>query len=178
MIDHHLPTIATQAAGPGAVGPRLALLTALTLVGLSAGFFVAYISSVTRGLADVSDAAYVETFQAINASVRNPLFGIVFFGSVPALALAIATNWSTATPPRRILMAVSLPLYLAVIVITGTGNVPLNNDLADVVVTSPDIATQARLVFENDWNRFNLARTFAVVASFVTLAAAAVLTDD
>ena len=178
MFDPPTSTLAADGSSLTTGGARLVLLTAITLVGLSAGFFVAYISSVTRGLGNVGDVAYVETFQAINESVRNPLFGIVFFGSVPALALAIAANWSTASTPRRTLMALALPLYLAVIVITGTGNVPLNNDLADVVVTNPEVATQARAAFEADWNRYNLARTIAVVASFIAITAAAVLTDD
>ncbi|MEZ5376119.1 MAG: anthrone oxygenase family protein [Acidimicrobiales bacterium] len=176
--DHTTSTIATTATESAGSAARLALLGAITLVGLSAGFFVAYLSSVTRGLAEVGDTAYVETFQAINASVRNPLFGLVFFGPVPALVLAIATNWAAASTPRRVLMAAALPLYLATIAITGTGNVPLNNDLAEVVVSSPEVAAAARAAFEDDWNRFNLMRTVAVVASFVSLGAAATLVDD
>ncbi|MEZ5230539.1 MAG: DUF1772 domain-containing protein [Acidimicrobiales bacterium] len=102
----------------------------------------------------------------------------MFFGPVPALVLAIATNWAAASTPRRVLMAAALPLYLATIAITGTGNVPLNNDLAEVVVSSPEVAAAARAAFEDDWNRFNLMRTVAVVASFVSLGAAATLVDD
>ena len=74
----------------------MTLLLATILVGLSAGFFFTYEASVTLGLAEVSDVAYVETFQAINETVRNPAFGIVFFGSIPAMALAIAMSWTTA----------------------------------------------------------------------------------
>lgn len=180
---HSHPSPATPASSvvrsaPARSAARLSLVAATTLVGLSAGFFVAYVSSVTRGLADVSDVTYVETFQAINASVRNPLFGMIFFGSVPALVVAIGLNWTAASPVRRILLVLSLPLYLAVIMVTGTGNVPLNNDLADLVVSSPEMATQARSVFEQDWNRLNLVRTLLAVASFASLAAASVFTDE
>ncbi len=178
MLNHLTSTSPPGDTNAHLTGARLTMILAITLVGLSAGFFVAYISSVTRGLADVSDVTYVETFKALNESVRNPLFALIFFGSVPALIVALAVNWSTATTPRRVLMAAALPLYLAVIAITGTGNVPLNNELADVVVTSPADATAARANFEDDWNRSNLARTIAVVCSFAALASAAVLSDD
>ena len=153
----------------------LALLAATVLAGLSAGFFFTYEASVTLGLADVSDVTYVETFQAINETIRNPAFGIVFFGSIPAIAVAIITNWKSASPATRALLAAALPLYLIGLIITGTGNVPLNNELADVEITSSAVATAARANFENQWNKLNLLRSLAVGASFVVLATASVL---
>lgn len=157
--------------------PRMALLVATVLAGLSAGFFFTYEASVTLGLADVSDVAYVETFQAINETIRNPAFGIVFFGSIPAIALAIAANWRTATQIPRMLMASALPLYLVGLMITGTGNVPLNDDLADVETITPAFAADARADFEDDWNQLNLLRGFAVGGSFIALATASALTQ-
>lgn len=152
--------------------PRWALLVAATLAGLSAGFFFTYEASVTLALADVSDTTYVETFQAINETVRNPAFGLVFFGSIPAIALAIAVNWRTAGRLPRVAMASALVLYLVGLMITGTGNVPLNETLAAVDVTSPAVAGSARADFEDDWNRLNLLRAVAIGASFIALVSA------
>lgn len=157
--------------------PRLALLVATVLVGLSAGFFFTYEASITLGLAEVSDVAYVQTFQSINETVRNPAFGIVFFGSIPAIALAIAMNWRRSPLFARILLCAAAPLYLLGLMITGTGNVPLNNDLADVVNTTPEAAALARAAFEDDWNRLNLLRAIAVGASFAALAAASLFPE-
>ena len=154
---------------------RFAVLVATILVGLSAGFFFSYEASVTLGLADVSDVAYIEAFQAINETVRNPAFGLVFFGSIPAIALAITANWKTISPVPRILLAAALPLYLTGLIITGTGNVPLNNDLADVENISPATAAEARAEFEDEWNQLNLLRTLSVGASFACLATASIL---
>jgi uncharacterized membrane protein len=67
---------------------RLTLLVATVPAGMTAGCFFAYEVSVTRALADVDDTIYVATFQAINDTIRNAAFGIVFFGTVPAIALA------------------------------------------------------------------------------------------
>lgn len=154
---------------------RFSLLVATVLVGLSAGFFFTYEASVTLGLADVSDLAYVETFQAINETVRNPAFGVVFFGSIPAIVLAVAANWKTISTVARILLAAALPLYLIGLIITGTGNVPLNNDLADVEDITAATATEARAEFEDDWNQLNLLRALSIGASFSCLAMASIL---
>ncbi len=149
---------------------RWALLLATILTGLSAGFFFTYEASVTLALAEVSDQAYVEAFQAINETVRTPAFGLVFFGAIPAIALAIALNWKTVARLPRIVMTVAAPLYLAGLLITGAGNVPLNDDLATVELTSPAVAAEARVDFEDDWNRLNLLRSLAIGASFAALA--------
>jgi len=160
--------------------PRLVLVLATVLAGLSAGFFFTYEASVTLGLADVGDEAYVETFQAINETIRNPGFGIVFFGSIPAIALAIALNWRSIPAMARAFMTAALPLYLAGVVITATGNVPLNNDLADIALAgvedmAPAIAAEARADFEDDWNRLNLLRTITFGASFAALVTGATM---
>lgn len=154
---------------------RLTLLLATVLTGLSAGFFFTYEASVTLALAEVSDVTYVETVQAINDTVRNPAFGIVFFGSIPAIALALAANWRTVSLIPRILMTAALPLYLAGLLVTGTGNVPLNEDLAVVNITSPAVATEARSSFEDEWNDLNLIRSLAIAGSFISLVAAGLL---
>ena len=155
-------------------GSKLSLLVAVVLCGLSAGFFFTYEASVTLGLADVDDETYVTLFQAINDNIRNPAFAATFFGSLPAIVVALAFNWNRGSVRRR-LIAGSLALYAALIAITGTGNVPLNNDLADYTVITAESAAEARAAFEDDWNRLNLLRTIAVTAGFVLLATAAVI---
>ena len=171
---NHQRIASNRRPSPGTLG-RVTVLVATVLAGLAAGFFFTYEASVTLGLDQVGDVAYVETFQAINETVQNPAFGIVFFGSIPAIALAVAANWKTAPPDARILLAIALPLYLAGLIITGTGNVPLNDDLAAVAIITPESAAAARAAFEDDWNQLNLLRGLAVGASFVSLAIACIL---
>lgn len=140
--------------------------------GLSAGFFFTYQVSVVRGLALVDDANYVESFQAINATIRNAPFGIVFFGTVPSLAAALVVLRG-ASRPTRVLSAVALALSIAVVAITFAGNVPLNEQLAEAG-SSPAAAPAAREAFETTWNRLNLARTVCSVGAAVAMAAAVV----
>lgn len=149
--------------------PRGTLALATLLAGLSAGFFFAFQFSVTAGLANVDDATYVRTFQEINEAVSNPAFATVFFGAVPAIAVSFALNWRTQNRAGRGLFAVALGLYLVGLAITGIGNVPLNDALGAVTVDSADSAADARLAFEDEWNRFNLLRTLAIGASFALL---------
>lgn len=154
---------------------RLAVVFATLLVGLSAGFFFTYEASVTLALADVGDVTYVESFQAINETVRNPAFGLVFFGSIPAIAIAIALNWRSLSSVPRGLFAAALPLYLVGLMITGVGNVPLNDELADYGELTPALAAEARSDFESSWNGLNLLRALAIGASFTALAGASML---
>jgi uncharacterized membrane protein len=148
---------------------RLILLLAIVLTGLSAGFFYTYEISVTPGLAEISDVSYVETFQSINNTIRSPGFGIVFFGSIPALGLAAAVNWRNANQPARWLLGAGLVLYLTGLAITGTGSVPLNEELAELATVTPASAADARAAFEDSWNRLHLIRTIAFAASFLAV---------
>ena len=87
---------------------RVIAIITTVLVGLSAGFFVAYEVSVTVGLAEVDDVTYVHTFQAINATIRNVGFATIFFGSIPAgllelvMCRAVTCSSTTATMPNAI----------------------------------------------------------------------------
>lgn len=147
------------------------------LTGLSAGFFYAYESSVTRGLSEVDDDAYVHTFQAINETIQNPLFGLVFFGALPALLVANALHQQRTWSPKRLLLALAPLLYVVGMAITVTGNVPLNDELAVADPSTAATAFEAREAFEDDWNRLNGYRTIAFVGSFAAVAAALPLAE-
>ncbi|MGH1492991.1 MAG: DUF1772 domain-containing protein [Acidimicrobiales bacterium] len=169
----------TKAVPPAFSVRQLTLLIATVLTGLSAGFFYTYSVSVTRGLAAISDAAYLETFQSINATIRTPAFALIFFGPIPAIILAIVANRSARSTVARWLIALALPLYIAAFLVTFAGNVPLNNELAEVVNATPAEMAEARDDFEDLWNLLNLIRTGFVLAGFAALATAGLLpTDD
>ncbi len=153
--------------------PKALLLSAVALIGLCAGFFYAYEASVTLGLARVDDVTYVTTFQALNETIRNPAFGLVFFGAVPVTVGALVANWDHGSLRRRLIGA-GLCLYLTGMAVTVAGNVPLNNGLAELSAVEPDSAAAARAVFERDWNRLNLTRTIAFTAGFALLTIASV----
>lgn len=162
------PTSTEPSSVAGAV-----LGVATVLAGLFAGFFLTYSASVQLGLARVDDLTYVRTFQAINATIRNPAFAVMFFGCVPSIAVAAALHRRT---DRRtaFTLAAGAVLCTAVVVITFSFNVPLNDELATWVEPTADQARVARADFETVWNRWNLARTILSVAGAIAVATAAV----
>lgn len=172
-------TTATPQVGRGRVLPtsHTVHVFATVLTGLSAGFFYAYESSVTRALVEVDDLTYVRTFQAINDTIQNPLFGLVFFGSLPALLVASALQREQTWSPKRLLLTLAPVLYVIGMAITVTGNVPLNDELAAVDSSTVVAAAEARDTFEDDWNRLNGYRAIAFFGSFAAMAAALPLAD-
>ena len=172
-------TTPTPEVGRGRTLPtsQTAHVFATVLTGLSAGFFFAYESSVTRGLAEVDDLTYVQTFQAINATIKNPMFGTVFFGSLPALVLTGLLDRGTIRSPKRLLLTIAPALYLVGMGITFTGNVELNDELAEVEASTAAIAAEARADFEDDWNRLDGYRSIAFLGAFAAAAAALPLAD-
>lgn len=148
---------------------RGSLIASTITVGLAAGFFFTYQISVTRGLAIVDDRAYVETFQAINDTIRNGWFGIVFFGSIPLLCATLAVHWRTDRLTRT-LVATALVLYMATFAVTAAGSVPLNNELGSVTGRTPQVLAAARADFEASWNTLNLVRTLTCLGALVAMA--------
>lgn len=144
--------------------PRLCLLLAAILSGLFAGFFVTYDVSVTRGLAEVDDATYVQSFQWINRTVQTPEFAVIFFGTIPALVAALLLNWR-AGRPTLVLLAAAILFAVVTIGITAGANVPLNRELDVVDGLSPQIAAEARADFEDPWNLFNSIRTLTALVA-------------
>ena len=152
------------------------LLVATVLMGLIAGFFYAYASSVMIGLAETDDRTFIHTMQSINATVRNAAFAPSFFGALIATAAATilqardgrtaAFRWSTA----------ALLLYAAAFLITMGISVPLNNELA--AAGHPDAIADLRAVrdaYEGPWVRWNVARTAASTAALACLVRACVV---
>ncbi len=166
-------TTATTRTPTAAALAGASLGVATVLAGLFGGFFLTYSASVQLGLAEVDDLTYVRTFQAINATIRNPAFAVMFFGCVPAIVLAWVLNRRT---DRRaaVALAVGAMLCAAVVVITFVFNVPLNDELAGWVDPTAAEASVARAEFETVWNRWNLARTILSVAGASAVAVAAV----
>src|SRR3712207_8646196 len=91
----------------GSVARPLTLTLATLTTGLIAGFFYAYASSVTLGLALLPDEQYVEAMQAINATVRNGVFAFSFFGAGLSLLPAVAVPTPRLRSRRFLLIALA-----------------------------------------------------------------------
>jgi uncharacterized membrane protein len=147
-MDQLIPIVGTMA------------LLGSALVG---GIFFAFSSFIMKALADVPAAEGIGAMQSINVVVINPSFLGAFFGtavlSLVAGGLALA-GWGR--PSASFFLGGALFYLVGTILVTMFGNVPLNNQLADVTAT--DHGT--REVWEHylhRWTMWNHVRTAAAM---------------
>lgn len=139
-------------------GFRFLLLLPLLFSGASFGFFFAWQASTIGGLNAIAPGVAIEAMQAMNASVRNPAFAVMYFGTPVVLALSavIALMWSRTI---ALLLGAALLVHLGGIAFTTAWiNVPLNMALATADPASPD-ATTIWADYAAPWHRANLLRT-------------------
>ena len=158
---------------------RISIVAAATTAALVAGFFYAYSASVNRGLGRLDDAGYVAAMQAINATVRNPVFALSFFGALLLLPLAAALHAQRRSPRARWLLAATLLYVIGGFGVTFAFNVPLNEELArlDLASASPAELAAAREAYEDAWNAWNAVRTVASTLAVVCVIAAALASE-
>ncbi|MEV6929877.1 anthrone oxygenase family protein [Dactylosporangium sp. NPDC051485] len=153
---------------------RTAVLAATALlVGLCAGVFFAYSTSVMLALRKVEDRTFIDVMQKINTAILNGWFLTAYVG---ALLLAVAAVLLHLAPGHRAplpWLLATLALYGIVFIVTAALNVPMNDTL-DAAGPAAAIADPAavRRAFEGPWVGWNTVRTVASAGSLLTLAIA------
>ncbi|GGQ51019.1 membrane protein [Kitasatospora griseola] len=148
----------------------MTLIGATLTAGLSAGLFYSYACSVMPGLAKVEDRAFVDTMQRINVAILNGWFMLSFVGALVLIVAAGILQWRGGNRTVLLWIGAAAVLHLAMFVITGAVNVPLNDKLA--AAGAPDrLADPAavRAAFEDVWVRWNVVRALAATAAFACL---------
>jgi uncharacterized membrane protein len=153
---------------------EMILITATLLCSLVAGFLLAFAIVVMPGLRRLDDAGYVQGFRAIDRVIQDgqPLFMLVWLGSLVSLIVTAAMGWSRLDGPWPMLVAGTAVVYLlGVHVPTVAVNIPLNNRLQALPVEKlgPAEFRTARLDFESRWNRWNVSRTVVTILVSVLL---------
>ena len=152
---------------------ELVLILATLLCALTAGLVFAFASVVMPGIGKLGDREFIRSFQVIDGVIQvgQPVFGLVWMGSVVTLLLSAVMGGLQLDGIERVFVIVSALVYvMGVQVPTFRINVPLNNTLQrlDVDAMDKDALASARRAFENRWVRWNSIRT--VVASLVSVA--------
>ncbi|MDX3231543.1 DUF1772 domain-containing protein [Streptomyces sp. ME19-01-6] len=151
---------------------RIVVLFGATLTtGLGAGLFYSYACSVMPGLAQADDRSFIEVMQRINVAILNGWFMLSFLGALMLIGIAGVLELKGGNRTALLWIGAAAVFQLAVLVITGVVNVPLNNRLA--AAGSPDgIADLAavRAAFETTWVRWNLVRALTSTAAFACMA--------
>ena len=149
--------------------PIVFFITVL-LNALSTGFFFAWSVSVILGTKKVGHLTYLETMQSNNREILNPLFFIVFFGSLIALGITTYLQFNNKTV--IVLVLASTIIYLiGTFGVTAFGNVPLNNELEALTITNLKAIElkNFRIYYESAWNHYHGIRTISSMVSFILL---------
>ena len=152
--------------------PVLAIIT----TALMAGLYYAYSCSVNPGLKALPDREYIGAMQAINIAIQNPVFFVCFIGTLVLSPLATYLSYDAVAKTRFYLWLGTALIYgIGSFGVTMFGNVPLNNALANLNLTTANEAAikVARLAFEKPWNNLHLIRTIATIIGLILAVCAA-----
>ena len=110
---------------------RFVLLAAAIGSAMIAGLFYAFSTFIMQALGRLPTAAGAAAMQSINATILNPLFFSLFFGTAAASLIVSIGALLAPERPGALCVIIGGALYLAgAIGVTMTFNVPLNNRLA------------------------------------------------
>lgn len=142
----------------------IGLVSAALLCSLVAGFVFAFACVVMPGIGTLGDREFLRSFQVMDRVIQNnqPLFVLVWVGSVATLLLAAVLGVGQLAGLDRALLLLAAVVYLAGVQLpTLTVNVPLNKQLQalDLAAMSDEALAQARGAFAPRWNRWNRIRT-------------------
>lgn len=144
----------------------------LLLTGTMAGFFFAYSSSVMLGLDAAGAAHAIPAMQAINLTVRNPVFFVAFFGTPVAALLSAMVFLVARRPIAAALFLIAGSVYLlGALLPTALVNVPMNEALA-TVRTNPLVDPKLWSDFSVPWTWWNTLRTAFSTLSLLLVGAA------
>ena len=153
-----------------------ATLTTLLVTGLLFTFALL----VMPGLGQLEDRGFLRGFQEIDRIIQrsHPLFVVVWLGSILSLISATVMGFGHLEGVARVLLVAATALYLLGVQLpTMRGNVPLNNQLQSLELTTlgePELA-EARRAFESAWNRLNLFRTLICTVVAILLIVVGIL---
>jgi uncharacterized membrane protein len=143
---------------------QILFLLATLLCSLVAGFLFAFAVVVMPGIKNLGNREFLRVFQVIDGIIQKnqPIFTLVWVGSVVALVIAAVLGFGQLDGAGRLLLVLAALAYLLGVQLpTATINVPLNNKLQILDLDTMDEAAQkaARENFEPSWNRWNSIRT-------------------
>jgi Predicted integral membrane protein len=149
---------------------KVSLLVCLILLATVLGILALYSHTIMPGLRRTNDSTFVNSFQAIDRQIINPIFMLQFFAPLFILGLASFYAYKHHLVEAKYIY-VALGCYLLAVLITMAVNVPLNDGIKKVTdTTNTESLASARTQFnESKWLLFNHLRTlFTLLATGFT----------
>jgi uncharacterized membrane protein len=150
------------------------ILTLLTIFaalgsGMIGGLLFAFSNFVMRALAQQPPESGIRSMQAINITIINPLFFLMFLGTALASVILAITALPRLSSPSTILLLVGCVIYIiGTFGVTMAFNVPLNNRLA-VLDPSTTQAAEFWREYITSWMQWNHVRTVAAIMASLLL---------
>ena len=166
----------TSRPTPSATIAETVSIGAVVFAGAIFGVFYAWVCTTMWGLDNADPRIAIEAMQEMNGAIRNAVFFPAFFLTPVVLGIAAALLRSSGRmSASRWFGAAAIVYLLGGLVLTMSINVPMNEDLAGVVVPAGRAeAEQIWADYSGRWQFWNLVRTIACGVS-LTLAAIGVL---
>jgi uncharacterized membrane protein len=136
--------------------------------GMIGGLLFAFSNFVMRALAQQPPESGIRSMQAINITIINPLFFLVFLGTVLASVILAVTALSRLSSPGALLLIGCVLYIIGTFGVTMAFNVPLNNRLA-VLDPSTTQAAEFWREYLTSWTQWNHVRTIAAIVASVLL---------
>ncbi|MGR1580044.1 anthrone oxygenase family protein [Thalassobius sp. S69A] len=147
------------------MGRLLMPMSMLSLLSIGAifGFFYAWVCSTMWGLDMADSGVAITAMQAMNASVRNPVFFPAFFLTPVILALTGGLALRLGRRRAGVLFLMGGGLYFGgALLVTVMVNVPMNEALALVELPADELAAaEVWQAYSTPWQFWNMLRTIA-----------------
>lgn len=132
---------------------EIIMLTATVGSGLTTGLCFAFAAFIMKAFDRLGAPQAIRAMQAINTTILRSSAMVVWFGT------AVVGVVSVVLAEQRTLAIVAAALYgIGAILITGRGNVPLNEELDRVDPDTPN-AEETWRRYRVRWGRWNAVRT-------------------
>ena len=146
----------------------VAVILALLGSAVIAGVFFAFSSFIMKALAKRPSPEGIAAMQSINVVVLNPAFLGTFMGTaLVSLLIAVLAVMAWSTPAAPWMLAGAISNFVGTFLVTGLGNVPLNDQLAAVSAADPE-AVPVWDHYLDRWTLLNTIRTMAATAATLT----------
>jgi uncharacterized membrane protein len=144
-------------------------LFAIVSCGLMAGLFFAFSNTVMRSLAKLPSDQAISAMQLLNVEIINPIFLLVFVGSVICCIATIMLSLTSEASKNSALAVSGAAIYLlGSIVVTAVFNIPRNNALA-AISQNPIESAAFWSTYLSEWTFWNHIRLVAATVSFALL---------
>jgi len=151
--------------------PEGIMLISVVLNSMAAGVIFIFSNTIMPVLATLEAKEGIMIMNTINDIILNPLFGVVFFGGLVS-AFPAFRMWKNpgeySIPARYYGVATTVVFFFGNFMVTGTQNVPMNNELLAVDPGSDEGAAYWEDTYLTNWVAWNTARgIFATLAALL-----------